>query len=98
MSQPRSDKLAEDVSEHILQLVNPSLLLTTDETATDYGDETLIDPDSARELWSAEWPMHFTGGARSNWRFAQERKEFREPVDKVFNQIRGLRKVPDDHH
>jgi len=62
------------------------------------GAEALIDPGSARASGAAGWPMYRTGGARSNWRLAQERKEYREPVDKVFNQIRGLKKIPDDEH
>ena len=86
MSQPRGDKL-----------VTPSLFPTTDRAETDEA-EALIDPDLAREFESTEWPMGHTGGARGHWRFVQARNDYREPVDLVFNQIRGLRKVPGSEH
>lgn len=87
MSQPRGDKLGA-----------PSLLPTTDRAETDDKAEALIDPDLASEFESTEWPMGRTGGARGHWRFVPARNDYQEPVDLVFNQIRGLRKVPGSEH
>jgi hypothetical protein len=87
MSQPRGDKLAI-----------PSLLPTADRAETDDKAEALTDTDLASEFESTEWPMSRTGGARGHWRFVQVRNDYREPADLVFNQIRGLRKVPGSEH